>query len=88
MARSSTSGLGRPKGVPNKATAEVKALAQQYAPAVFKELYRISRKGDPDAARVAASKEILDRAYGKASQPMEHSVDEGLEALLDRLSPA
>jgi hypothetical protein len=37
-------------------------------------------------AQVTALKELLDRAYGKASQPMEHSADEGLEEMLDRIS--
>lgn len=38
MARSSTSGLGRPRGVPNKATAEVKILAQKYTEAAIRRL--------------------------------------------------
>lgn len=80
------SGAGRKKGVPNKATAEVKALAQRYAPAALKELARLSTKAESETARVAAAGMILDRAYGKATQPMQHSVDEGLESLLDRLA--
>jgi hypothetical protein len=76
---------GRKPGTPNKATAEVKAYAQQYAPAVLEELARLATKAKSEQARVAAGKEILDRAYGKATQPMQHSVDEGLEALLDRV---
>lgn len=61
-------GSGRKKGTPNKITAEVKALAQQYAPEAFEALMKIARKGTTDNARVAAIKEILDRAYGKAPQ--------------------
>lgn len=92
MPRSSTSGQGRPKGVPNKATREVKVLAQKYGPGALQKLAQLGGliKGKDaataEAARVSALGMILDRAYGKATQPMEHSVDEGLESLLDRIS--
>ncbi len=59
---------GRKKGTPNKATADVKALAQQYAPAALKELARLSSEAESEQARVSACREILDRAYGKAPQ--------------------
>jgi hypothetical protein len=38
-----------------------------------------------DQARVVACNSILDRAYGKTTQPMQHDQDEGLEALLERI---
>lgn len=38
-----------------------------------------------EQAQVAAVKELLDRGYGKATQFLEHSADEGLEAILDRI---
>lgn len=61
---------GRKRGVPNKATSDVKALAGQYSPAAIAELGRLSTKAESEAARVAAIKELLDRAYGKAAQPV------------------
>ncbi len=75
-------GAGRKKGIPNKATAEIKELAQQYAPAAVKELGRLMIEAESEAARVSAIKEILDRAYGKAPQaltgedggPIQHEV--------------
>ena len=67
-------GAGRPKGARNKTTAEVKALAQSYAPAAIKELARLSTGAESEAARVAASKEILDRAYGKPMQPVAANI--------------
>src|SRR6185295_8321696 len=66
---------GRPKGARNKVTAEVKALAQTYAPAAIEELARLSTEAESEAARVAASKEILDRAYGKSMQPVAANID-------------
>lgn len=64
-------GLGRKKGVPNKVTADVRALAQQYVPGAVKCLAEImDDQAQPAAARVSAAKEILDRACGKAPQPV------------------
>lgn len=65
---------GRKKGVPNKATADIKAIASVYGPAAIKKLAEMAGliKGDGAAeseqARVAAVKEILDRGYGKSPQ--------------------
>jgi hypothetical protein len=62
---------GRKKGVPNKATADIKALAVKHAPAAIKELVRLMTKAESEATRVAAAKELLDRGLGKAAQPIE-----------------
>jgi hypothetical protein len=40
----------------------------------MRELARLSVEAESEAARVAASKEILDRAYGKAHQSIEASI--------------
>ena len=61
-------GAGRRKGVPNKATADIKAMAQKYGPAALKTLESVMERSESDAAKVAASKELLDRGYGKAPQ--------------------
>jgi hypothetical protein len=62
-------GSGRKKGTPNKVTAEIKVLAHKYGPDALKELARLARSAESEAARVAACREILDRAYGKAIAP-------------------
>lgn len=59
---------GRVKGVPNKATRDIKALAQKHTPEALKTLVSIMKTSASDPARVAASKELLDRAYGKPAQ--------------------
>ena len=46
---------GRQKGTPNKATAEIKALTAQHAPAIVKELVRLATKAKNEATRVAAA---------------------------------
>lgn len=90
-------GKGRPKGVPNKASGEVRRLAQKYGPDAILGLAIVSGLAKPvkrladikpassDTAQVSAMDKLLDRAYGKAAQPMEHTVDETFESILDRL---
>jgi hypothetical protein len=59
---------GRNAGTPNKATLEIKELARIHGPAVIERLVQLSR--DPSGAvAVSASRELLDRGYGKAPQP-------------------
>lgn len=69
---------GRQKGTPNKATAEIRELAQKYVPKALEELARLSTEAVSEQARVSAIKEILDRAYGKATQPLSNDPDNPL----------
>ena len=67
-------GAGRPPGTPNKTTADIKALAQSYGPAAIMRLATLAGLTDGEAAesqqtQVAATKELLDRGFGKAVQP-------------------
>ena len=68
---------GRQKGVLNKSTQDIKALASEYGPAVITELARLATDAVNEQTRVSACKEILDRVYGKASQAIEHSGEIG-----------
>jgi hypothetical protein len=61
---------GRQKGTRNHATAEIKELARNYAPEAVQTLARIMREGDSDTSKIAAAKELIDRGYGKATQPI------------------
>lgn len=68
-------GAGRPKGKPNKVNLEVRELARVYGPSAVAELARIAGLtaqpgSDNEGTRVAAIKELIDRGYGKASQPL------------------
>ena len=74
-------GKGRPKGARNKVTAPIKALAARYTEEALRVLAEImldagdeTTEGAPPAARVAAAKELLDRAHGKA--PQAHTGDD------------
>jgi hypothetical protein len=56
---------GRKVGTPNKATADIKALAQAVAPKAFAEAVRLATGAGTEAVRLRAIEIILDRAYGK-----------------------
>lgn len=71
---------GRVAGTLNKATADVKAAAQQYTSEAVEALATIMRDSDSDAAKVAAIKEILDRGHGKARQSVD--VDANVRAAI------
>ena len=77
---------GRTVGTPNKATAEIKELAQDYGPEALETLAVIMRDSDSDAARVSAARELLDRAYGKASQHIKNDVNVHEQRLSERLN--
>ena len=71
---------GRKKGTPNKATAEVRALAQQHTVACIERLAGIA-KGDNPTAAAAACREVLDRGHGRPSQHLD--ITQPPVALLD-----
>lgn len=62
---------GRPKGAVNKATRDVRELAQQYTAEALTTLAAIMREGNNEQARIAAAKELLDRGHGKSTQPID-----------------
>lgn len=66
---------GRAKGVPNKATREIKALAQKYTDEALKTLVQVMQTSESDQARVSAARELLDRGYGKS--PQAHTGEDG-----------
>jgi hypothetical protein len=72
-------GAGRKKGLPDRATPDEKAafatIAKKHAPKALTQLAKIAEKGESESARVAACKEILDRAYGRAPQSHDLSGD-------------
>jgi hypothetical protein len=61
-----TPGSGRRPGSKNKHTPEVKLIAQQYGEEALATLARIMRSSENDGDRIAATKEILNRGYGRS----------------------
>lgn len=79
-----TPGSGRVKGTPNKVTQDIRAAAQVYTAQALETLARIMTSGRVEASRVAACKELLDRAYGKAPQALT-GADGGALSVLTRI---
>ena len=93
MARSSTSGQGRPKGALNRSTLEVREAARAYTAEALAKLATIMRHGTSEAAQILAAKELLDRGCGRpaqASNEPEATLIEARPVKFDvaRLSPA
>lgn len=62
-------GAGRKKGSVTKATADIKAYAQQYSEEAIDKLIEIMRHKDtPSATARAAANDLLDRAHGRPAQ--------------------
>lgn len=70
-------GAGRKRGVPNKARAELSAVAHKHAPTLIKELARLATGAESEMVRVNAIKELFDRGFGKAAQPLTGDDGEG-----------
>lgn len=68
---------GRVKGTPNKVTAEVKALAMQHTPAAIRGLVKLAKTARSEMVRVAAWREILDRAVGRPAQSVDLTNSDG-----------
>lgn len=66
---------GRKAGTPNKTTASVRELVGQHLEAIVGALLEIAQDKDaPASARVAACRELLDRAEGRPAQRIEQVV--------------
>lgn len=64
---------GNPGGRP-KALKDVEEIARSHTPAAMQTLAAICVDPEqPGAARVSAANALLDRGWGKPSQPVEHS---------------
>ena len=58
----------------------VKAMFAEHGPDAIAELVRLLQHSEDEMVRVACAKEILNRAYGKAIQPLAHDPDEAARA--------
>jgi hypothetical protein len=79
--------LGRPRNSdlvgPSKTRADVRELAKSYAPGAIETLKKVMDDPKaPPAARVGAATAILDRGWGKPTQPVDANVN-FFEALPD-----
>lgn len=76
---------GRRVGALNKVTADVRVAAQDYGSEALDALVEVMRSNEsPPAARIAAAREVLDRAYGKPGQSANPAdADDQIPILID-----
>lgn len=86
MAR--TRGAARQFLLPVLSLRRLKELAHKHGPDAIEELARLARKVESEAGRVAACREILDRTYGKAMQPIEGNMTYGISQQLSEIFAA
>jgi hypothetical protein len=67
---------GNPGGRP-KVLGDIRELAREHCPAAFRELIRLTQEAEAETTKLAAIKELLDRGYGKATQPLAGIGDDG-----------
>src|SRR5262245_37237442 len=80
-----TTGLRPQKGHAQIMTRELKDICRQQAPTLVRELIRLATGAESEAVRVAAIKEMFDRGFGRATQPIEGSVTYGVSEQLAEL---
>jgi len=64
-------GSGRKPGVPNKTTAEIRAIAQKYGRKAIHTLVKLAKESTDETIKLKAIVEILDRGYGRPVTPSE-----------------
>ena len=70
-------GSGRKLGGVSQAKRALAGKAQAHADAALRTLRDIAKTGQSESARVSASIAILDRAYGKPPQAIQHTGEDG-----------
>jgi len=71
------SGAGRPVGSKSRITPEIRAMAQKHCPAALETIVYLAANADNESTRLAAAKELLDRAHGKSRQSIAADVRHG-----------
>ena len=68
--------------MPNKTITEIRSLARSHSRTALNVLVGVMRSKDATAtAKVSAANAILDRGWGKATQPIENGDDGALELI-------
>lgn len=84
--RKKTAGSGRQKGTPNKATAEIKALAQLHSVAALK--VAVTLMTDPETpahTRLSAAGLVLEYGVGKPKQAFELTGEGGAPIVIQNI---
>jgi hypothetical protein len=65
----------------SKSLTEIRSLARSYTEMAIQTLAGIAQKGEQETARVRAAEALLDRGWGKATQPISGDDDNPLNII-------
>jgi hypothetical protein len=78
-------GAGRRPGSKNLRTLEIEAAAKRHAPDALRTLAWLVDHAKTESVQLAASVALLDRAFGRPRQALEHSSDSPIQLHLAAL---
>jgi hypothetical protein len=76
-------GAGRKQGAVSQAKRDLAEMAKDHAEVALNVLVSIAQSGESEGARVSAANAILDRAYGKPPQALDHKSSDGSMSPMD-----
>lgn len=77
-------GAGRPRGALNRLTRPVKELAADQGSASIERLVWLRDNAESEQVQFAASRELLDRAFGRARQEIDVTADRSIRVIINR----
>ncbi len=77
-------GAGRPRGALNKLTRPVKELACDQGAASIERLVWLRDNAESEQVQFAASRELLDRGFGRARQEIDLHADRSIRVIINR----
>lgn len=77
-------GAGRPKGALNRLTRPVKELAADQGSASIERLVWLRDHAESEQVQFAASRELLDRGFGRARQEIDVNADNEIRVIIQR----
>jgi hypothetical protein len=75
---------GRPRGALNRLTRPVKELAADQGSASIERLVWLRDNAESEQVQFAASRELLDRAYGRSRQEIDVTADRSIRVIINR----
>ena len=78
-------GAGRPKGALNLLTRPVKELAADQGSASIERLVWLRDNAESEQVQFAASRELLDRGFGRPKQEFDVSDDRTIRVIVERI---
>ena len=76
---------GRKKGTPNRISTEIREAARRYGREALQLHVKLMRASRNEDVRQRSANVILDRAYGKATQPVSNDDDDPFKLLMEHL---